>query len=191
MPKIVDHEKYRTKLLALCFDLFAEKGYGALTMRELASELGVSTGTLYHYWSGKQEIFEDLILMQTEQDRSRFISAAGKPESMEKRVEQLFRFAQDNEEYFLKQLFISIDYYRQQESREEILKNPAIKKSNEELRKILEKYLGVDDYEIITFVLNVLSGMFLGRMFEGNQVSFRRQSKMLGSMLSAHLKGKK
>ena len=183
MPKVVDHEKYKAELLVKCFDLFADKGYGTLTMRELASELGVSTGTLYHYWSGKQEIFQDLITLQTERDRSRFVTRAGKPDTLEKRIEQLFRFAQENEEYFLKQLFISIDYYRQQESREEILRNPVIKNSNEELRKILETFLGSRDREVITFVLNVLSGLFLGRMFEGNEVSFKKQAKILAKML--------
>ncbi|MGB6015410.1 MAG: helix-turn-helix domain-containing protein, partial [Nodosilinea sp.] len=48
MPKIVDHDQYRREILDQCFDLFAEKGYAALTMRQIAQELGVSTGTLYH-----------------------------------------------------------------------------------------------------------------------------------------------
>jgi AcrR family transcriptional regulator len=50
MPKIVDHDQYRKELLSKCFDLFAEKGYGSITMRQIAEGLNVSTGTLYHYF---------------------------------------------------------------------------------------------------------------------------------------------
>ena len=58
MPKIVDHEQYRKELLGKCFDLFAQKGYGSITMRQIAQGLGVSTGTLYHYFPSKQALFE-------------------------------------------------------------------------------------------------------------------------------------
>lgn len=49
MPKLVDHVSYRKHLLAHCLDLFAERGYSALTMRQIAEALNVSTGTLYEY----------------------------------------------------------------------------------------------------------------------------------------------
>ncbi|NJL79674.1 MAG: helix-turn-helix transcriptional regulator, partial [Richelia sp. SM2_1_7] len=60
MPKIVDHEKYRKELLWKSFDLFAQKGYGSVTMREIAKELGVSTGTLYHYFPNKESLYLQL-----------------------------------------------------------------------------------------------------------------------------------
>ena len=53
MPKIVDRDRYRKELLNKCFDIFAEKGYSSVTMREIGSEIGVSTGTLYHYFPSK------------------------------------------------------------------------------------------------------------------------------------------
>ncbi|MEM7759849.1 MAG: helix-turn-helix domain-containing protein, partial [Cyanobacteria bacterium P01_A01_bin.40] len=68
MPKIVDHHRYRKELLAKCFDLFAQRGYGSLTMRQVAKEIGVSTGTLYHYFASKEELFRQLIEEITEQD---------------------------------------------------------------------------------------------------------------------------
>ncbi|MFM8003959.1 MAG: TetR/AcrR family transcriptional regulator, partial [Dolichospermum sp.] len=42
MPKIVNHEQYRKELLSKCFDLFAEKGYAAITMRQISAGLKVS-----------------------------------------------------------------------------------------------------------------------------------------------------
>ncbi|MEZ4453055.1 MAG: helix-turn-helix domain-containing protein [Nannocystaceae bacterium] len=58
MPKTVDHDQYRAELAAGCVALFAERGYGAVTMREAAAHLGVSTGTLYHYFDAKEALFE-------------------------------------------------------------------------------------------------------------------------------------
>ncbi len=60
MPKIVDAQQYRQELLSKCFDLFAEKGYANVTTRQIAKELEVSTGTLYHYFPNKQVLFEQL-----------------------------------------------------------------------------------------------------------------------------------
>lgn len=60
MPRIVDHNQQRDELLGKSFALFAERGYAAVTMRELARELGVSTGTLYHYFQGKEDVFAQL-----------------------------------------------------------------------------------------------------------------------------------
>ena len=53
MPRIVDHDARRAELLDGAFELFAERGWNALTMRGIARELGVSTGTLYHYFDSK------------------------------------------------------------------------------------------------------------------------------------------
>lgn len=68
MPKIVNHEQYRKELLSKCFDLFAAKGYAAITMRQISAGLKVSTGTLYHYFPNKQALFEQLVEEISQQD---------------------------------------------------------------------------------------------------------------------------
>ncbi|MEO0934851.1 MAG: TetR/AcrR family transcriptional regulator, partial [Cyanobacteria bacterium J06641_2] len=115
MPKIVDHEKYRKELLWKSFDLFALKGYGSVTMREIAKELGVSTGTLYHYFPNKEAIFLQLVEEQTEQDISNFLVEAGSPETLEERIKVLINFIQKYENYFIKQTLLNFDFYQQQE----------------------------------------------------------------------------
>ena len=50
MPKQVDHEDMRHKLLDAAGALFAARGYAASGMRDLAAAAGVSTGSLYHYF---------------------------------------------------------------------------------------------------------------------------------------------
>ena len=76
MPKIVDHDRYRKELLQGSLDLFAERGYGSITMRQIAKGLGVSTGTLYHYFPSKESIFMQLVQELCEQDISSFFAQA-------------------------------------------------------------------------------------------------------------------
>jgi len=49
--------EYRDKVL----ELFACKGFGQVGMRELATCLGLATGSLYHHYPSKQHLLLDLI----------------------------------------------------------------------------------------------------------------------------------
>lgn len=57
MPKIVDQELEKIKIAEKAIDLFRKNGYSALSFRALARELGMSKSGLYHYFSGKEELF--------------------------------------------------------------------------------------------------------------------------------------
>jgi AcrR family transcriptional regulator len=61
--KLDKHERcsringHREKML----ELFAEKGFGQVGMRELASHVGLSVGSLYHHYPSKQHLLLDVI----------------------------------------------------------------------------------------------------------------------------------
>ncbi|MGR3635348.1 MAG: TetR/AcrR family transcriptional regulator [Shimia sp.] len=57
MPKIVDHTAHRRDLAGKAAAVFSAKGYGAVGMRGMAAELGVSKSALYHYFPTKQALF--------------------------------------------------------------------------------------------------------------------------------------
>lgn len=56
MPAKGDHEARRADVAAAVWRVLAEHGFGGLTMRAVAAELGASTGLLTHYFAGKQEL---------------------------------------------------------------------------------------------------------------------------------------
>ncbi|MEB3218725.1 MAG: TetR/AcrR family transcriptional regulator [Nostocales cyanobacterium 94392] len=187
MPKIVDHEKYRKELLWKSFDLFASKGYGSVTMREIAKELGVSTGTLYHYFPNKETLYLQLVEEQTEQDISNFFTEAGNPETLEERIKVLMNFIQKNEDYFIKQTLLSYDFYQQQE-RSEVLNNHTLKKAWEYTEKAVADYLQIEQKQIIKFVLNLIGGLFTSKMFGGEEIAaYEEQGELLAKMLTAYL----
>ena len=182
MPKIVDREQYRKELLWKCFDLFAQKGYSAIAMREIAKGIGVSTGTLYHYFPSKEALFLQLVEEQTQEDILSFLAEAGSPETLPEKVKALMDFVAKYEEYFIKQLLLWFDFYQQQE-RTELLNNQTLKKAWEQSKQLLSHYLQIEDEVTTIFVCNMLHGFIVGRMFEGETVSYGEQGELLTKML--------
>jgi AcrR family transcriptional regulator len=56
MPRFVDVEERRVELTDAAARLIARAGIGAATMREVAAEAGLSTGSLTHYFADKREL---------------------------------------------------------------------------------------------------------------------------------------
>lgn len=51
----------REAILEAALTLFASHGFDATSMADIARSVGITKGTLYHYFSGKVEILEELI----------------------------------------------------------------------------------------------------------------------------------
>ncbi|MHC6225330.1 TetR/AcrR family transcriptional regulator [Pseudomonas sp. X10] len=78
--RCANFEERRDKAMAL----FAEKGFGQVSMRELASHLGLTAGSLYHHFPSKQDLLYDLIEelfeeLQATLDQGRRAAARGRP----------------------------------------------------------------------------------------------------------------
>ena len=56
MPKIVDHDVQRVKFAEAAMSLIAQHGLEGVTMRAVAAEAGLSYGSLFHYFSSKDEL---------------------------------------------------------------------------------------------------------------------------------------
>lgn len=51
----------RDHLVRLAADLFAEKGFQATTVREIADEAGILSGSLYHHFDSKESIVDEVL----------------------------------------------------------------------------------------------------------------------------------
>ncbi len=188
MPKIVDRDLYRKELLNKCFDLFAQRGYGSLTMRQIAKEIGVSTGTLYHYFSSKEDLFVQLIEEITEQD---ILSAtdAIEPqnlETIEEKILALGKFIVEHEDYFNKQTLLYINFLQQPALKQQQLVE-AVTHSYKLYRDEINKFLGIDNIAIVDHISAAIDGLFIQRVFAPELVNFEEQIKLLAQMLSRYL----
>ncbi len=66
MARPLDADARRGEILDRAFALFAQHGYHALSMRDLARELGATTGALYHWFDGKPALFAAMLARQVE-----------------------------------------------------------------------------------------------------------------------------
>lgn len=55
-------ERSRNKLLEAAARLFSEKTIDEVGVREIAAQAGVTTGTFYHYFTGKDDILDKIYL---------------------------------------------------------------------------------------------------------------------------------
>lgn len=186
MPKIVDHDQYRKELLIKSFDLFAQKGYSSVTMRQLAQGLGVSTGTLYHYFQSKEALFCQLVQEQTQQDIIHFLAEAGNPPTLPERIDILFNFGAKNEDYFLKQCLLWIEFCQQQNWNKDLY-NETLKQADQQTMQAIADYLQITDRAIADVVFNLMYGLLLRRLYGDETVSFEEQGATLGKMLTAFM----
>lgn len=186
MPKIVDRDRYRKELLSQSFDLFAEKGYGSITMRQIAQGLGVSTGTLYHYFPSKEASFMQLVEELTQRDITTFFAEVTQAQGLAERIEALVNFVAKYEDYFSKQTILFLDYYQQQD-RNEVLNNEVLARSWEQTKQSISDYLQISNMAIVDFILTFLNGLIVGRLCEGDRLSFEEQGTILKEMLVNYL----
>src|SRR5210317_2175643 len=65
MPKIVDHESQRCRFAEAAIRLVAREGLEGLTMRAVASEAGLSYGSLFHYFKSKDDLLVHAVRYST------------------------------------------------------------------------------------------------------------------------------
>jgi AcrR family transcriptional regulator len=194
MPKIVDHELYRKELLNKCFEIFAEKGYSSVTMREIASGIGVSTGTLYHYFPSKDSLFEQLIeYVSYENTKEEVLEAAlaelSNPSTLAERIEKMMECIAQDQDLMLKDMLITFDFC-QQKTRQEIETNQAIQKAGKRYEDTVCCFLGISDPAVAIFIVNYVDGLIARRFYQGERISFAEQANLLKEMLLAYLEKK-
>jgi AcrR family transcriptional regulator len=176
MPKIVDHQTYRQELLEKAFALFAKRGYAAVTMRDIAKELKVSTGTLYHYFPTKEALFQGLMSSFPARDGLQ-IAGQNPKASSQQRLTNLVEFMEEQEGYFRQQIMLLVSVHQ-------VVSDPHIQtlEAARRYRQTVTDFTGLDEAEV-TLVLSQLLGLVLLRLFEGSKQPFSKQAKPLINLL--------
>jgi AcrR family transcriptional regulator len=82
--------------------LFLERGFGSVSMDELAEAAGLARRTLYNQFASKEEIFREMLLRASRQLESAFppgIETQGEVEEVLRRIAQLILELHKNPEY--------------------------------------------------------------------------------------------
>lgn len=112
MARPLDAEARRGEILDRAFVLFAEQGYHALSMRDLARELGATTGTLYHWFDGKPALFTAMLERQVRRQVVAALNAVGAAPS-EARMDALGAHIVREADDLQRTLVVSLDFHRE------------------------------------------------------------------------------
>lgn len=78
MPRIVDGEQRRQDLADAAARLIARGGLSAATMRDIATEAGLTTGSVTHYFADKRELLVFTLTASLQHRRGRRSTAAAR-----------------------------------------------------------------------------------------------------------------
>ena len=190
MPKIVNHEQYRKELLGKCFNLFAEKGYAAITMRQISAGLKVSTGALYHYFPNKQALFEQLVEEISQQDIITALTEFGGKNNLLELMAALGRYLVRNEDYLIKWTYLWVDFCQHQDSKIMLSTSTVFKRANQRCQQVACDLLGVPDVVLASFFLSFVNGVVLEKLWGNENIDFSEQCQLLGEMIVAYLRQK-
>lgn len=186
MPKIVDHRAYRKHLLAHCFALFAHHGYEVLTMRQIAEELGVSTGTLYHYFPTKEALFQQLVEDRIQQAINEVTAVVHPDAPLRERLLALCQFMARYEEGFWNHFLIMIDYYQHRERCGEAA-GKILRDEGERYHQTVSALLGIPDPHLSSLFRCQINGLLTARMLHGLSTPFMEQAQLFIDLLIEHL----
>lgn len=79
MPARTDHDARRRDVSAAVWRVLARDGFGGLTLRAVAAEMGASTGLLTHYFPSKQALVRHALEVAAERTADLTTYGAGEP----------------------------------------------------------------------------------------------------------------
>lgn len=93
----------KQNLLAAGLEVFSRKGYKATRVEDIARQANVTTGALYHHFSGKSALYIALVeksSAKANQLAQQIVEQGGTPATVLRRLlVRLFEFAEEDQEY--------------------------------------------------------------------------------------------
>jgi len=172
MPKRVDHEAYRQQIITKAAELFEAQGYEGVGMRDVANHVGISKSALYHYFPGKEALFEGVVRATVQQD------ITGLPPAMAavpfaERLEAFLGYMLANEDWYARQYAILMEYVRVRDADERA--EPMVEATEQYVQGMAD-FLGITPDEARAFYHH-LTGVLLQRIFDGRQTDLRQAAQ--------------
>ena len=98
-------EKRRQEILVAGLDIFIRKGYGSTKISDIAKQVGMSVGLLFHYFESKEKLYEELITIGISGPTSVMANTDMEPiKFFESTAKQIFHYVQ--KESFAAKMFV-------------------------------------------------------------------------------------
>ncbi len=99
MPIIVDKKQKRRDIALSCRELLLERGISDITVSQIAETAGVGKGTIYEYFSGKEDIVFEIIASFIDEHRKNLEKIASTDICTKEKISQFYFLFFDDEVY--------------------------------------------------------------------------------------------
>jgi AcrR family transcriptional regulator len=182
MPKIIDHEQMRYRILDESHRIFSEEGYQAISMRRLAERIGVTTGVLYHYFKNKEQLVQAVLRRGLEHSgvtgyETPVFPPVPQDLEISERIRAVFSQIAEDDDLPITNIMLLTDYFRD-------LQDPkAIEASYNSAYQFLESFrrslgLSKKQEDLARFVLVYMVGMHVIRLWTNKRMTIKEFSKI-------------
>lgn len=163
--RAVERELTREMIMDAARDLFAEKGYQQVSMRQIAKELGYSHGAIYYHFKNKAELFYALVkdhFLMLDQTITEIVDGE---EANEEKLKQLFQgyieFGLTHQNHYEIMFMI-----KEEEVRSFINESPMITYQHfaNQVSKLSEKQMSIQEIWSIFISLHGFVSHYLGHV---------------------------
>lgn len=95
-PPVADGERTRAQLIQAAIECFAHSGLARTTLRQIADAAGLSSGTLYHYFASKKDLYFAAYRWAVEETYRGYRTAADPHETVEEKLEAVLELFREN-----------------------------------------------------------------------------------------------
>lgn len=83
----------RAELLGIAAELFAERGFRATTVRDIAEAAGILSGSLYHHFDSKESMVDEILSTFQDELFARYDAVLASDADVRSQVEQIVRLS--------------------------------------------------------------------------------------------------
>ena len=126
-------------ILIVALHLFARDGYEAVSVSQIAGELGMTKGALYRHYESKRDIFDSIVKRMEQQDSEQARENEVPEESIEKTPEEYQNVSLDDFVEYSKSMF---EYWTEDDFASSFRKMLTIERfRSEEMQNLYQQYL--------------------------------------------------
>lgn len=157
-------------------------------MRKLADALEVSTGTVYHYFESKEDLFEQVVraVIEENAEAAHAAFALGPDQVLHLRVRDILAYLIHQEEEQMRRFIVLIDYWRLNPEGRAALQ-PTLDGAHRRYARIVAALLGSRDEGLGVVVLAALFNIVQQRWFHGPAFDAEPQVRIIERMVAAEL----
>ena len=129
----------KEEILIVALHLFARDGYEAVSVSQIAGELGMTKGALYRHYKSKRDIFDCIVQRMEQQDGEQAVEYDMPQEDKEKMPEKYEAVSLDDFVEYSKSMF---EYWTKDDFASSFRKMLTIEQfRSEEMQKLYQQYL--------------------------------------------------